>query len=279
MENNLYIEQDKESLSLNTKLHKHNFKQIENFMICEICGKKLLNLNNTKEEGILIGKKSDGKSYKVRTDRRRYFFPDEWVKFIDLIKNKKHHFFFITAVHTGGRIMEILNLRYKDIDEERGTITFSIVKQRKAKKNFYATGKTRGFFVASEFIKEYKSFIRGKTINKDEFIFLDNEKLPNNFSEFENSKRKPYYMSKVVSYSKILKLYLKKAGIKDYYNFSPHNLRKTYGMWMRTFNKDMGELCYRLGHDLDTFMLHYGSSLIFTEEERRKISKIMGDVN
>ena len=98
-----------------------------------------------------------GIEYSVRADRRRYFFPNEWIKFINSIKNKKHRFFFITCLHTGGRIMEVLNLRYKDINVERGTITFEVVKQRKANK--FASGKSRGFFVASEFFKEYKSFV------------------------------------------------------------------------------------------------------------------------
>lgn len=229
-------------------------------------------------EGVKIGTKSNGVKYSVRDDRRRYFFPDEWNKFIDSIKDKEHKFFFITCLHTGGRIMEVLNLKYKDIDEERGTISFTIIKQRKAKKNFHATGKSRSFFVASEFLKEYKSFIRGKTINKEEYIFLDNSKLPENYNQLNNQERKKYFCSKVVSYSKMLKLKLKKVGIKDWYNFSPHNIRKTFGMWMRTYNKEMGELCYRMGHDIDTYIAHYGSSLIFTDDERRKIQKIMGDV-
>lgn len=229
-------------------------------------------------EGLQIGIKKNGVNYSVRMDRRRYFFPDEWNLFVKSITNKEHRFLFLTALHTGGRIMELLNLRYKDINEERQTITFNIVKQRKAKKNFYATGKSRGFFVSDEFIKEYKSFIRGKIINQEDYIFLDNKKLPKNYSDLPNKERKKYYVSKVVSYSNILKRKLKKIGIKDWYNFSLHNIRKTYGMWMRTFNKDMSELCYRMGHDLDTYLAHYGSSLIFTEEERRKILKTMGEV-
>lgn len=220
----------------------------------------------------------NGREYSIRADRRRYFFPDEWLKFIDSIKNKEHRFFFITCLHTGGRIMEVLNLKHKNIDIERQTISFSVVKQRKAKKNFMATGKSRGFFIASNFIKEYKSFIRGKTINPEYYIFLDNSKLPKNYDSLENKEKKKYYFPKFVSYSNILKRKLKKVGIKDYYNFSPHNLRKTYGMWMRTFNIEMSELCYRMGHDMDTFIAHYGSSLIFTQDERRKISSIMGDV-
>lgn len=233
---------------------------------------------NLQNRDVYKIKLRNGRDYTVRKDRRRYFFPDEWNSFIKEVKNKEHRFFFITAIMTGGRIMEILNLRYKDINLERQTITFSIVKQRKAKKNFYATGKTRSFMVSSEFISEYKSFTRGKTINPNDYMFLDNKKLPDGYSELDNEARKKYYKSTVVSYSNMLKRKLKKAGIKDYYNFSPHNLRKTYGMWMRTFSIPFAELCYRMGHDMETYLAHYGSSLIFTQEEYRKIQKIMGDV-
>jgi len=237
-----------------------------------------LNLKQTKKEGLLVGKKKDGKDYSVREDRRRYFFPNEWELFLKQITNKEHRFFFITLIHTGARIMEALNIKHKDIDVDRGTIKFTVVKQRKAKKNYKASGKSRGFFVASNFIKEYKSFIRGSKVNPDSYIFLDNSKLPDNYDSLDNIKKKRYYQSPFVKYSRLLKRKVKKAGIKDWYNFAPHNLRKTYGMWMRTFNIDMMELCYRMGHDMDTFMMHYGSSLIFTEVERRKIAKIMGDV-
>lgn len=234
--------------------------------------------NKVLIEGMRVGVKKDGKNYSVRNDRRRYFFPDEWELFINSIKNKEHKFFFITLVHTGARIMEALNLKYEDIDIERGTINIKIVKQRKAKKNFYAIGKSRGFFIASNFVKEYKSFIRNRNINLKDYIFLDNSKLPENYEQLNNEERKKYYTSKVVSYSNLLKRKLKKVGIKDWYNFSPHNIRKTYGMWMRNFINDSGELCYRMGHDMDTFMAHYGSSLIFTEQEKRKIERILGDV-
>lgn len=237
-----------------------------------------LKLETSDKEGVLVGQKSDGTKYSVRQDRRRYFFPSEWNSFISQIKNKKHRFFFITSLMTGGRIMEILNLQHKDIDIERGLINFSVVKQRKAKKNFHATGKTRNFFVSSNFIKEYKSFIRGREQNPDGYLFLDDAKLPPDYSQLSNDQRKKYYISKRVSYTNMLKRYLKKAQVKDWYNFSPHNLRKTYGMWMRSLGIDGEELCYRLGHDMDTYILHYGSSLIFTEAERREIAKIIGDI-
>jgi len=236
-----------------------------------------LELKPSSKEGVSIGITSKGKKYSVRNDRRRYFFPDEWNNFINTIKNKEHKFFFITLLHTGGRIMEVLNLRHEDIDLEREVIIFKIVKQRKAKRNFHATGKNRNFFVASNFLKEYKSFIRNKNINPKDFIFLDNSKLPEDYDNLNNQERKKYYFSKFISYSQLLKRKLKKAGIKDWYNFSPHNLRKTYGMWMRTFNLEMSELCYRMGHDMDTYIAHYGSSLIFTEKLNKNTKTIIKD--
>ena len=237
-----------------------------------------LELKPTKYEDLKMGVRSNNTPYSVRVDRRRYFFPNEWEEFIKTINKKEHKFFFVTLLHTGARVMEALNLKYEDINIERGSINFKVVKQRKAKKHFYSLGKSRSFFVASNFIREYKSFIRNKAINLKDYIFLKNEILPKNYDSLSNENKKKYYVSKFVSYSALLKRKLKKTQIKDPYNFSIHNIRKTYGMWMRTFNKEMAELCYRMGHDIDTYLAHYGSSLIFTESERRKISKIMGDV-
>ena len=120
---------------------------------------------------------------------------------------------------------------------------------------------------------------RNKKFKGSDFLFLDSSKLPEGYEDLKNAEKKKYYNKRVVSYSSMLKGHLKKAGIEDYWNFSPHNIRKTYGMWMRIYNKEMTELCYRMGHDIDTYMTHYGSSLIFTDYDRRKINKILGEVN
>lgn len=231
-----------------------------------------------KDNNIITKRNSRGIQYKVRLDKRRYFFPDEWLDFISIIKNRTHRFFFTTLLFTGARAMEALNLRHKDIDLERGTVNFETVKQRKAKKNFYAIGKQRSFFVASNFFKEYKSYIRGRSINPEDYIFLNNEELPQDYSKLPNEEKREFFLKVYVNYSQIFKRQMKKSKIEDPYNFSLHNIRKTFGNWMRTFNIEMAELCYRMGHDINTYLLHYGSSLIFTESERRKINKILGDV-
>ncbi len=233
---------------------------------------------STEFENIKIIKRKDGTSYAVRLDRKRYFFPEEWKKFINKVTNERHKFFFETLLFTGGRIMEVLNLQYEDIDEDKMTIKFKVVKQRKVNKNYYSTGKSRMFFVSDNFIKKYKFFIQSKKINLKDYIFLDNHHLPKNYSELSNLDRKKYFNSKFISYSVMFKRKLRKAKIDDWYNFSPHNIRKTYGMWMRTYDKEMAELCYRMGHDIDTYTTHYGSSLIFTDMERKEINEIIGNV-
>lgn len=272
------IIENSEKIKTLTRNCRHNYVEQGSFLICSVCGKKKLKLKNSDKHGLLVGETSDGRRYSVRTDRRRYFFPDEWNDFIKNVKDKDKRFLYITLLHTGARIMEALNLKYKNIDIDRGAITLEVTKQRKAKKDFQVLGKSRNFFVAENYIKEYKSFIRGRTIDPEAYIFLNNEALPDNYDELDNRKKKKYFSNKAYLAYVAMRKALEDAGIKDWYNFSLHNIRKTYGMWMRTFNNDFGDLCYRMGHDMNTFMSHYGSSLIFTDEERRKIQDIMGNV-
>ena len=237
-----------------------------------------LKLKPTNKQNLYIGTRKDGSNYSVRGDRKRYFFPDEWEKFYNAVKTEKGKMFFLTALHTGGRAIEILHLKPKDFDYDRKSITFNVVKQRKAKKNFYATGKNRTFFVSNNYLKKIKSYINSNKIPQKNYIFLNNDKLPKDYENFPNDKKKKHFFSAFVTYSKSLKYYLAKAGIKDFHNFSLHNLRKTYGNWMRIYNIRTEEVCYRLGHDMETYMAHYGSPQIFTEKERHKIMSIMGDV-
>jgi len=96
----------------NNKYHRHEWTENEDRLICSICGKEVLNLKPTANLGILEGMRKNGSKYSVRQDRRRYFFPQEWDKFISEIEDRTHKFFFLTCLHTGGRIMEVLNIRH-----------------------------------------------------------------------------------------------------------------------------------------------------------------------
>jgi hypothetical protein len=58
--------------------HRHEYKEEGNYLVCTICGKKILKLKQKEEENLMVGQKSDGSKYTVRKDRHRYFFPNEW---------------------------------------------------------------------------------------------------------------------------------------------------------------------------------------------------------
>ena len=74
-----------------------------------------------------------------------------------------------------------------------------------------------------------------------------------------------------------------KIGEEDYWKYSLHNIRKTHGMWLKTLQHrgrdlDVSEICMRLGHDMNTFLKHYGSPSVFSDQDRDKMIEVLGDI-
>ena len=212
------------------------------------------------KEGLFIGYKSDGKKYTVRADRHRYFFPHEWIKFMNELKEDKK-ILFETLLQTGGRIDEVLHLKPSDFIWETNSVTLRVTKS-KAKKgeSKLLGGRRRSFGVSSQYIRKLRKYIRDKNISEDSLLF-------------------PITKQGV---SQLFKRTLKKVGLNEW-EFSLHNIRKTSGMWLKTVQRrgvdlDVSEICMRLGHDHNTFLKHYGSPSIFTDQQRDKMVDIMGDV-
>jgi len=257
--------------------HKHNYLHVGDYLICA-CGKKKLFLEPSFNQGVLTGTKSDGKSYSVRQSRMRYMFPGEWNKFAATFTNDKHLLFFLCSIYTGGRVMEILHLKPSSFNFERGTVDFKVIKQRTAKKQYYATKTGRQFFVSDVFLKKVKRYVVKYKVDDNDYLFLPKDKIPPHYETLTNAQKKKYYETTKTGYSKMFKRRLRKAGIKSPEELSLHNLRKTYGNYMRALGMALAEICQRMGHDMDTFMAHYGSSLIFTREEIGMIQKMYGPV-
>jgi len=213
-----------------------------------------------EKEGLFIGVKSDGISYTVRKDRHRVFFPQEWLKFINSIKEERR-IIFETLLQTGARIEEALHIRPKDFDKERNNLTLYVTKSKASKGEFKLMGgKKRSFGVSSQFIRKIKKYIKNNKIKENEKIFK---------------------MSKQ-GIAQLFKRTLKKIGLKEW-EFSLHNIRKTSGMWLKTVQRrgvdlDVSEICMRLGHDHNTFLKHYGSPSIYNDKDRDMIVEILGDV-
>ncbi len=187
-------------------------------------------------------------------DINRFFYPDEWKKFLKGIDKPrlKNRLLYELQFQTGGRFDEVLHLRPIDFDFERNNVRLWKTKT-KAKKG-EKVGKPRTISLSNQFSKKIKSFCKNK--KPDEYLFKISQ----------------------AGYNQLLKNKLKKLGIKDWMNFSSHTLRKTHGMYLKALGIDIAEICTRLGHDYNTYIKHYGSADVFSEKDMRGIRDSLGDL-
>lgn len=228
-------------IKLNKMQETTNEKRIERLTLTRV------------SEGLQMGIKKDGKKYSVRDDRSRYFFPQEWDLFIENIKEDKRSIFEF-LINTGARIEEALHVKPKDFDWERNNLTLRVTKMKAAKGE--RIGKPRTFTISSQFARKIRAYINKNNLKDDHLLF-------------PMTKQAVYQM---------MRRTLKNIGIADWYNFSLHNIRKTHGNYLKAMGVDSGEICYRLGHDLNTFIKHYGSANIFDRKDKLGMIKILGDV-
>jgi integrase len=188
----------------------------------------------------------------MKQDTNRYFFPDEWVKFIKSVSKRNNFMLYELQFNTGSRFDEAMHTRPCDFDFERNNLRLWKTKT-KAKKG-EKVGKPRTISLSSEFSKRIKKFCLDK--KPDDYLFKISQ----------------------AGYNQLLKRKLKELGITDWKNFSSHNIRKTHGMYLKALGIDMGEICTRLGHDYNTYIKHYGSADVFSEKDMRAIRELLGDL-
>jgi len=212
-------------------------------------------------EGLFVGIKKDGKPYSVRKDRHSYFFPDMWNKLMQVM-NPNQKDFFDGLLISGARIDEWLHCRPKDFNWEQKTLNLYVTKVKaKKKQSKILGGQSRQFNMSSQYIRRIRSYIRRNNIKDEDYLFK---------------------MTKQNAWQ-LLRRKLQKIEVKDHWQYSLHNIRKTTGMWFKTVQRrgrdlDSDEICMRLGHDHNTFLKHYGSPSIFTDNDRDKMIDILGDV-
>ena len=226
--------------------------------------------NGKMIDGLKQGIKSDGKKYTVRDYRNRYFFPDEWNEFFNLL-NKDKNFIFEVLIMTGARIEEALCIKVSNIRWDRNYLTLFITKVKAKKGETKPT--PRDISLSSSFMRKLKKYISDNKLKEGDYLFLDNSKEYLTREDLKKETRKHK-----VAISQMMKRALKKTKIKDWYNFSLHNIRKTHGMWLKALDVKFEEICKRLGHDANTYLKHYGSSDIFDRRDRQMMIKTLGDI-
>lgn len=229
----------------------HDWEEKENKIVCKLCGADRLKLKTTSE-GLKQGITETGKVYSVRDDRNRYFFPEEWINFFESLKDANKPIF-DTLINSGARIEEALNITPKDFDWDRRTLKLRVTKIKAAKGE--TIGKSRTFVISSQYSRRMKKYIVANNIKENDRLFTMTSQ----------------------SVWRLLRRKVKKL-IKDWYNFSLHNIRKTHGMYLVALGVQPTEIIYRLGHDYNTFIKHYGSPNIFNRQDKLTMLKILGDV-
>ena len=230
-------------------------KKDGNKFICNSCYTKsrILDLKKEDKPDIKVGTKTDGRKYSVRDNRQIFFYPNQWMKFYDILKdNQKMTFDFL--INTGARINEARHVKVGDIDFERNNIILRVTKIKavKGEKN----PKPRTIGVSSQFIKRLKAYIKDKNLINDATLGIMSTPGANI----------------------AMKLALQRSGVKDWYMFSIHNIRKTHGNFLKALGIDGAEICLRLGHDYGTFLKSYGSPDIFNFKDLQEIRLIIGDL-
>jgi len=208
------------------------------------------------QQGFKEVKRSNGRAYTIRNQRDRFFFPDEWLAFIDAAK-KKQKVTFNTMLNTGARINEARNIKVADIDLERKNIVLRITKRVVNRPGIQKEGKRkiRVITISTKFYRYLKGVIRAYKLSHEDYI--------------------PILSTPAANIA--MKKGLERAGIKDYRMFSTHNIRKTAEMWSLALDIDSFKVVKRFGHSREVALKHYLSSDIFSHEERGQIKDILGE--
>jgi len=207
--------------------------------------------NEYKGEYKEIVQRRNGRSYKVRLHRNRVFFPKEWISFYDCLKeNQKMTFDFL--LNTGARINEAVNVTCNDIDFIKKVIHLRVVK----KKCIQSTGYPRFIPMSTSFSIRLLEYIKSKGVSGDIKLGL----------------------LTASSAHSALKWGLIRAGIKDWYMFSLHNIRKTLETWLVSQNLGTLKVMKHMGHNVPTALKHYIQPDLFTPEDKIMIKDILGDL-
>ena len=215
--------------------------------------KPTLELSPTDKPYLKEGIRTNGYKYSVRSNRDKFFFPGEWIKFFEALKDtQKPTFHFL--INTGARINEARHVKVEDIDliNRRLVLRVTKVKSKKGEKN----PRPRIIPISTGFAKWLKAYITRYSLSPQETL------------GFLSTPAAHLAMKKASE----------KAGISEWYMFSVHNVRKTFENWLMALDIDGLKITAHVGHSLAVAAGHYISADVFGLQERKDIRLILGDL-
>jgi integrase len=193
--------------------------------------------------------RSNGRTYTLREDKMRFFFPDEFIAFFDLLKPRQQ-ITFKCLINTGTRINEMRGVVKGDVDFDRNSIIIRNTKSR----NKDGTKKIRVISISTQFAK----YLRG--ISKD--------MKPEEHFPILSTPAANIGMARALT----------KLGLKDKDNFSVHSVRKTTECWLLSLDIDSLKVAKHIGHTIAIAQKYYVSPDTFNFEDKQIMRQVIGDL-
>jgi len=197
-----------------------------------------ISIDNTPKEKRVLRKKEDLK---------KFFYPHDIQKIL-AVANERQAYNILVLLNTGARINEARNITRQDLDMMRNNITLRVTKVRAE-------------------LGEKKPDPRTIPVSTKFFRYLK--------KNVENHQELFYTTS---AFRKMLQSLCKQANVKDVKEYSPHNIRKTFGTWMLSLGVDGFKLAQHLGHSPEMLRTHYASPDIFIQEDKDRMRELLDDL-
>jgi len=183
---------------------------------------------------------------KIKEDKYRFFYPPEFEKMLDYL-NKNGKFTARFMINTGCRINEARGFKQDPIfDNERSNITLIHTKVRARLKE--KTPRSRTIPISKSFFNKLKKELSTHRI------------LSTN------------------AFNIALRKACKEANIKNYEQFSSHNIRKTFATWLLSLGCDGFKLAKHLGHTPNELARDYATNDVFNHSDKQIIRSILKDL-
>jgi integrase len=182
---------------------------------------------------------------KKQTNKKRFFYPDEFEKLCDKLKLRQR-FMAICLINTGARINEVRGITLGDLDSNRKSI---ILRQTKIRsKRGEKTPEPRIIAVSDKFFRYLKE-------NLPHIKFLTTN-----------------------AFNLGIKYACKEVSIYNPEQFSAHKFRKTFGTWMLALGVDGFKLAQHLGHTPTELAKDYATNDVFSYQDKQIMRSILGNL-
>jgi integrase/recombinase XerD len=206
-----------------------------------------------------IAPEREKKVYTLKTNKKRFMMPKEWMRFLNVISRDEHKFFFEFLLHTGMRYNEACNVQMQDIDFERETI---FIRKPKRSDGKSLAEKQRTIQISTYLKNRIQGYLKSSGLKSGSIL----------------AWKRTGTVPSIQFIDKYIKKYCKDAGFADWRDFSCHTLRKTCEMYLVALNINTMAITVHLGHTISVAESYYISNSLMNAEDKTLIKSILDNL-